>query len=473
MNVEIYNPLNLPAEFVTGGATLDDAVRYHAALSDFYSAHKELLEAHPTEFYTRNQLDLLSQYADELRLIPCTQMHRLLTRPAGGPGALSAYFSEAQRLAMAREAKLVGVEAMPIGRDLRAFVADKKVHEVERFVNICRHLNVEHFVDVGAGKQALSVALSALGCQGVTAVDAVFNSLSAGLRKQEWLMRKQTAPAAQVRVLHATVGSKSSGAAMGDIATQADNHDHDSARFQTVITELTQRSVRFALVGLHTCGELSSAILGAYASTSASACCVVGCCYQHIQSYPMSKSVRQGTVVTRQALLAAACSTSAVFIDRQAQRQRTQRPPSQLRLARALLQELAEKISFDGLPAKIPMKSSDSFAQYCMRALESAERCDAAARIYGVSSLDQLFEQRLQDAPLIVGWHFLREALAACVEAMVTVDRAVYLLERGSDVAVLPVFDPALSPRNLLILATKPPRQSVGCPPNPKLQGSR
>ena len=124
MNFDVYNPLNLPAEFLTGGATLDDAVRYHAALSDFYSAHKELLEAHPTEFYTRNQLDLLSQYADELRLIP--QMHRLLTRPAGGPGALSAYFSEAQRLAMAREAKSVGVEAMPIGRDLRSRSATRR-----------------------------------------------------------------------------------------------------------------------------------------------------------------------------------------------------------------------------------------------------------------------------------------------------------------------------------------------------------
>ena len=50
----------------------------------------------------------------------------------------------------------------------------------------------------------------------------------------------------------------------------------------------------------------------------------------------------------------------------------------------------------------------------------------------------------------------LRAVLAPVVESLVLIDRVLYLTEQGiPSVELLPVFDPAISPRNFAIIASK------------------
>ncbi|XP_071794862.1 methyltransferase-like protein 25B [Asterias amurensis] len=61
-------------------------------------------------------------------------------------------------------------------------------------------------------------------------------------------------------------------------------------------------------------------------------------------------------------------------------------------------------------------------------------------------------------------WHNLlvyntiRQLLAPIVESLVLVDRALFLAERGIESRLVPIFDPVISPRNLVLLAVKKPR---------------
>ncbi|CAI8050587.1 Protein RRNAD1, partial [Geodia barretti] len=49
----------------------------------------------------------------------------------------------------------------------------------------------------------------------------------------------------------------------------------------------------------------------------------------------------------------------------------------------------------------------------------------------------------------------LRLSLAPCVESLVVCDRLLFLSEQGFDVQLKAVFEPTISPRNLLVLSLK------------------
>ena len=56
----------------------------------------------------------------------------------------------------------------------------------------------------------------------------------------------------------------------------------------------------------------------------------------------------------------------------------------------------------------------------------------------------------------------LRLALAPCVESLLLLDRAIFLMEQRTshthktvDVRLTPIFDPLMSPRNIALVAIK------------------
>ena len=56
----------------------------------------------------------------------------------------------------------------------------------------------------------------------------------------------------------------------------------------------------------------------------------------------------------------------------------------------------------------------------------------------------------------VVAFYSLRLAFAPVLETIFLLDRALYLLEKGISSVVAPIFDPAISPRNHVIMAVKP-----------------
>lgn len=58
---------------------------------------------------------------------------------------------------------------------------------------------------------------------------------------------------------------------------------------------------------------------------------------------------------------------------------------------------------------------------------------------------------------LIGSYWSLRAALGPVLETLILLDRLLFLQEQGSSVEalILPIFDPALSPRNMALIAKK------------------
>lgn len=57
----------------------------------------------------------------------------------------------------------------------------------------------------------------------------------------------------------------------------------------------------------------------------------------------------------------------------------------------------------------------------------------------------------------MVAFFSLALLLAPLVETLILLDRLLYVQEQGFYAELLPIFSPALSPRNLVLVATKRP----------------
>lgn len=104
----------------------------------------------------------------------------------------------------------------------------------------------------------------------------------------------------------------------------------------------------------------------------------------------------------------------------------------------------------------------------CERA-QSADKCSLFEK-FSLSGLDRLGIQPLSDTNFHVIWKevepyaeligvywSLRAALGPLLETFILLDRLLFLQEQGNklEVLMLPIFDPALSPRNVAIIAKK------------------
>ncbi len=58
----------------------------------------------------------------------------------------------------------------------------------------------------------------------------------------------------------------------------------------------------------------------------------------------------------------------------------------------------------------------------------------------------------------MVTFYSLRLSFAPLLESVFLLDRGLYLLERGIESLIVPIFDPAQSPRNFALIAVKPGR---------------
>ncbi|KAI9021811.1 hypothetical protein DFJ74DRAFT_768427 [Hyaloraphidium curvatum] len=98
-------------------------------------------------------------------------------------------------------------------------------------------------------------------------------------------------------------------------------------------------------------------------------------------------------------------------------------------------------------------KPGRPFAEYAREALGPGLELDG---------LDKRFDSvRKEEAPAMGVFGAMRHALGAVAESLIILDRALFLVEEAErhgervDVQVVPLFDPGVSPRNLVLVARK------------------
>ncbi|XP_016159482.1 PREDICTED: protein RRNAD1 [Ficedula albicollis] len=419
--------------------------------------YRPLLDAFIVDFFTE---DLWAQlppaWQPALASATPAQLAGLLGGRAG-PGAawplsLLAFAAAARALAFPRGSP--GGSPRPPCQSsrlhplLRRHVKPKKQHEIQRLSQLLQRLSqatgCERVVDIGAGQGHLSRILSfGLGLS-VTAVDSDGRLVSLAERFDQELLRElgkarglgkaRAGPAAQ-NPLGGPGGSEDGG--------------------QVLVT------------GLHTCGDLSPALLCHFTrSPAVAAVALASCCYMKLSTapqppgcplgYPLSASVAAlpGHQLSYRAR-EAACHALEEFEGR------LRGGSSHLRAHcyRAALESLicAAEPSKRHLGLQPGRKAHGlSFPQYAHLVLPLAG-LDPARVPLDSEAVGAMLEQQHK----VVAFYTLGQLLAPVVETLILLDRLLYLRERGFHCALVPLFNPQFSPRNLVLVAARTPLATV------------
>ncbi|ATY65718.1 RNA small subunit methyltransferase [Cordyceps militaris] len=439
----LCNFINTPlVRQITGGIHVNDALIYDAWGG---------LPLEWTEWWSRwpdhrlAQQDLIDGIdEDDMRTYGCdsTEAEILSARPT----SLGSWLAQLKGLALTRTQRPGQSIALP--EVLEARMKTKKMAEVARATrlirDICESRGITRVVDMGSGQGYLSITLAYLFPDlQVLAIDGSETQVTGSQAFADTLGISHDR---LTHMVHWIDGS----------STLADKVRDWSAGEKCI------------LVGLHACGNLSEHMIRYFATGHCmDALAVVGCCYNHIvprsdtclEGFPISDALRDRNFTLSPTALMTGCQapnnwprpdprTSSVFGRR--------------RLYRAMLEKVfydyAIRAAGDGgeRPAwgirKGDMVNFTAFAHRAMDCLhvDTAQRpTDEQLRVY---------EEKYQDwaGRIAILWT-LSVLCCKVVESVIAVDRYCYLTEREEvqDVDVVPVFDAKVSPRNLMIVATK------------------
>ncbi|NXF13512.1 RRNAD protein, partial [Smithornis capensis] len=221
------------------------------------------------------------------------------------------------------------------------------------------------------------------------------------------------------------------------------------------------------VTGLHACGDLSPALLRHFArSPAVAAVASVGCCYMKLSTapqppgcppgYPLSASVAAlpGHQLSYRAL-EAACHA----LEEYEGRLRGDSAHLRAHCYRAVLESLirAADPGKRHLGVQVGRKAlALSFPQYARLGLPHAG-LDPAGVPLDSGAVGAMLEQQHK----VVAFCTLGQLLAPVVETLVLLDRLLYLRERGFHCALVPLFNPSFSPRNLVLVAARTPLDTV------------
>ncbi|NWI06327.1 RRNAD protein, partial [Tichodroma muraria] len=224
---------------------------------------------------------------------------------------------------------------------------------------------------------------------------------------------------------------------------------------------------RVLVTGLHACGDLSPAMLCHFArSPAVAAVALVGCCYMKLSTapqppgcplgYPLSTSVAAlpGHQLSYRAR-EAACHALEEFEGRL----RGDSPHLRAHCYRAVLESLI--CSADPSKRHLGLQPGRkahalSFPQYAHLGLPLAGLDPA-----GVPLDSEAVGAMLKQQHKVVAFCTLGQLLAPAVETLILLDRLLYLREQGFHCALVPLFNPQFSPRNLVLVAARTPLATV------------
>ncbi|XP_043732358.1 protein RRNAD1 isoform X2 [Cervus elaphus] len=216
-----------------------------------------------------------------------------------------------------------------------------------------------------------------------------------------------------------------------------------------------QSGARLLLTGLHACGDLSVALLRHFSCCpEVVALASVGCCYMKLSDpggYPLSQWVAglPGCELPYR-LREGACHA----LEEYAERLQKAGPSLRTHCYRAALETVIRcaqpelrRPGVQGIPRVHELK----IEEYVQRGLQRVGLDPHLPLNVAVLRAHQAQENR------VVAFFSLALLLAPLVETLILLDRLLYLQEQGFHAELLPIFSPELSPRNLVLVATKGP----------------
>ncbi|XP_040433940.1 protein RRNAD1 [Falco naumanni] len=224
---------------------------------------------------------------------------------------------------------------------------------------------------------------------------------------------------------------------------------------------------RVLVTGLHACGDLSPALLRHFArSPAVAAIASVACCYMKLSTppqppgcppgYPLSSWV---ATLPGHELSYRAREAACHALEEYAGRLRRQSCSLRAHCYRAILETLI-RAAHPGMkhPGVQTVKKAHalSFPQYARLGLPRVG-LDPATIPLETEAVGAMLEQQHK----VVAFFSLTLLLAPLVETLILLDRLLYLREQGFQCALVPLFNPRFSPRNLVLVAARTPLGTV------------
>ncbi|NXS37183.1 RRNAD protein, partial [Pomatostomus ruficeps] len=464
--------------------------------------YRPLLDAFVIDFFTEGLwAQLPPAWQSALASATPLQLAGLLGG-RGGPGAawplsLLAFAAAARALAFPRGCP--GGSPRPPCQSahlhplLRRHVKPKKQHEIQRLGKLLQRLSqatgCERVVDIGAGQGHLSRFLAfGLGLS-VTAVES--DSRLAGMAKrfdQELLRelgktrglgherapRRCPNPARHCprpltpRAPRHMAGRLDPAAPWGEFLLPPDPPGPGpAARNPLGGPGGSEDGGQVLVTGLHACGDLSPALLCHFArSPAVAAVASVGCCYMKLSTAPQPPGCSPGYPLS--ASVAALPGHQLSYRAREAACHALEEYEGRLRGGSAHLRAHCYRAVLESLirtadPSKRhlgvqPGRKAHalSFPQYAHLGLPLVG-LDPAGVPLDSAAVGAMLEQQHK----VVAFCTLGQLLAPAVETLILLDRLLYLREQGFHCALVPLFNPRFSPRNLVLVASRTPLAAV------------
>ncbi|XP_064257545.1 methyltransferase-like protein 25B [Passer domesticus] len=464
------------AAMAAPGAPQGPEQRRAADIIRLLTLYRPLLDAFVIDFFTEDLwAQLPAAWQPALASATPVQLAGLLGG-SGGPGAawplsLLAFAAAARALAFPRGCPCPPCppcQSSGLHPLLRRHVKPKKQHEIQRLGKLLRRLSratgCQRVVDVGAGQGHLSRLLAfGLGL-GVTAVESDGRLVGLAERFDRELLRelgKARARPLTPRAPQHVAGRLDPAAPWGEFLLPPDPPGAGpAARNPLGGPGGSEDGERVLVTGLHACGDLSPALLCHFArSPAVAAVALVGCCYMKLSTapqqppgYPLSASV---AALPGHQLSYRAREVACHALEEYQGRLRGDSAQLRAHCYRAVLESLIRAAE----PAKRhlglqPGRKAHtlSFPQYAQLGLSLAG-LDPAGVPLDSGAVGAMLEQQHK----VVAFCTLGQLLAPAVETLILLDRLLYLREQGFHCALVPLFNPRFSPRNLVLVAARTP----------------
>ncbi|XP_014666313.1 PREDICTED: protein RRNAD1-like [Priapulus caudatus] len=317
-----------------------------------------------------------------------------------------------------------------LGHCYRKHVKPKKQHEIGRLAQVvaavCTHNHTTSVLDMGSGQGHLSRLLAfgyGLSVTSVEADSSYTNGAEKFDREVKESIRKEMEREGREKIDDEYQVKYINQCIKPDISVKDFN-------------SLVGNQKGCVLVGLHTCGDLGPTILKLFTkSDHIKAIVSVGCCYMKIAN--------TGYVMFYPLL-------SLIAVNE---------PKLKLHCYRAKLEWLlkAYKPELHGTTSIGTIRHAEnmSFTEYIEVALKKL----GCNRIATADDVELAEYECAASWRRVVAFYALRLLLAPVLESVILCDRMLYLYENGINCTILPVFDPMISPRNLVVVATKSKEQ--------------
>jgi hypothetical protein len=399
----------------------------------------------------------------------------------------------------------------PLNKILMKGVKLKKRYEIEKLgktiIQYAHETKCDTIVDIGSGQGYVSQYVSFANFsdeekQNIQIIAIDGNELQTrGANKRVEMIEKTLKTQSEKQVLHNITAHLSL--------------DIDQDQFLELVRPYLcssddQELHRILLIGLHTCGDLSPSMMQIFLQTDAVALINVGCCYHKLTEdpelfcshdcsrrtvsrigYPLSsilKSEENKLHLSTGKYLA--CYTLPDYKD--VHTAKHQFKMHSYRAALELFLHLTSEFKSSKEPechfaGHVPNGNTNSFAQYAVYALQKMgdklQTYDYASQEYknvldvklrellsqDKQELDDTLSQFYQQLNPIEGdiilpvqaWCAIRSLLSPVLEALILVDRLLYLKEQPNVVKaqLLRVFDSRISPRGFILTAEKETEQ--------------